>query len=260
MVWLKCPLLNMSDEKKIQDTPVEETEVGNKEFEQITDAIASEQSIPSEPADESDYGQDSNNNNLEKMILSTGIRVGTPVKTKYMIPFIVRANPEGLYILDISKTLSRIDVAAKFIGRSNISRVAVTSAREYGKTPVEKFCEFTGATGIFGRFMPGTFTNPSLPKYMEPEIVIVTDPQADQQAVLEATRAGVPVVAISNSDNVTSKVDLIIPANNRGRKALATVYWLLAREVLKKQGTIKSDSDMKVSIDDFETKLVEELP
>jgi small subunit ribosomal protein S2 len=113
---------------------------------------------------------------------------------------------------------------------------------------------------ILGRFMPGTFTNPSLPDYMEPEVVVVTDPQADQQAVIEATRAGVPVIAISNSDNVTSKVDLVIPANNRGRKALATVYWLLAREVLKKQGKIKSDSGMPVSIDDFETKLVEEIP
>jgi small subunit ribosomal protein S2 len=199
--------------------------------------------------------------NLEKMILSTGIRVGTPVKTKFMAPFIVKANPEGLYILDISKTLARVDVAAKFIGRSNIAKVAVTSAREYGKTPVEKFCEITGATRILGRFMPGTFTNPSLPDYMEPEIVVVTDPQADQQAVLEATRAGVPVIAIANSDNVTAKVDLIIPANNRGRKALATVYWLLAREVLKKQGAIKSDAEMleKASIDDFETKLVEEI-
>jgi small subunit ribosomal protein S2 len=258
MEWLKCPLLNMSNEKEIQNTPME-TEVEAKGLEETNNnETPSEQSISSEPKEDVNYSEDSNN--LEKMILSTGIRVGTPVKTKYMTPFIVRANPEGLYILDISKTLSRIDVAAKFIGRSNISRVAVTSAREYGKTPVEKFCEFTGATGIFGRFMPGTFTNPSLPKYMEPEIVIVTDPQADQQAVIEATRAGVPVIAISNSDNVTSKVDLVIPANNRGRKALATVYWLLAREVLKKQGNIKSDNDMKVSIDDFETKLIEELP
>ncbi|HEX2557322.1 MAG TPA: 30S ribosomal protein S2, partial [Nitrososphaera sp.] len=198
---------------------------------------------------------------LENMILSTGIRVGTPVKTKFMAPFILKANPEGLYILDISKTLARIDVAAKFIGRATISKVAVTSAREYGKTPVEKFCELTGATRILGRFMPGTFTNPSLPNYMEPEIVIVTDPQADQQAVIESTRAGVPVIAIANSDNVTSKVDLIIPANNRGRKALATTYWLLTREVLKKQNRIKSDSEMlKISsIDDFETKLVEEI-
>src|SRR3712207_6454686 len=113
--------------------------------------------------EESQEGQEAiETDNLEKMILSTGIRVGTPVKTKFMSPFIVKANPEGLYILDISKTLARIDVAAKFIGRANIAKVAVTSAREYGKTPVEKFCEVTGATPILGRFMPGTFTNPSL--------------------------------------------------------------------------------------------------
>jgi small subunit ribosomal protein S2 len=213
----------------------------------------------------SEFNEDENTesledpDNLEKMILSTGIRVGTPIKTKFMASFITRANPEGLYILDISKTLARIDVAAKFIGRTNIANVAVTSSREYGKTPIEKFCELTGATVIFGRFMPGTFTNPSLPKYLEPEIVIVTDPQADEQAVLEATRAGVPVIALSNSDNITSKVDLVIPTNNRGRKALATVYWLLTKEVLKKQGKIKSDSEMPLAIDDFEAKLVEEV-
>ena len=84
-------------------------------------------------------------------------------------------------------------------------------------------------------------------------------PQADQQAVLEATRAGVPVIAIANSDNVTSKVDLVIPANNRGRKALALSIGFLQEKYLKKQGTIKSDSEMKISIDDFETKLVEEI-
>jgi small subunit ribosomal protein S2 len=250
----------MSDDKEGQDMNVDAEAEDNEEFNNNNkddNGTLKEESVSTETQQDANYISESDN--LEKMILSTGIRVGTPVKTKYMTPFIVRANPEGLYILDISKTLAKIDVAAKFIGRANISRVAVTSAREYGKTPVEKFCELTGARGVFGRFMPGTFTNPSLPKYMEPEIVIVTDPQADQQAVVESTRAGVPIVAISNSDNVTSKVDLVIPANNRGRKALATVYWLLAREVLKKQGTIKSDSEMKVSIDDFETKLVEEI-
>ncbi len=224
----------------------EQTSIGNEESSSSSDVIEQSESLE-DP------------NNLEKMILSTGIRVGTPIKTKFMTSFITRANPEGLYILDISKTLARIDVAAKFIGRTNIANVAVTSAREYGKTPIEKFCELTGARGIFGRFMPGTFTNPSLPKYLEPEIVIVTDPQADEQAVLEATRAGVPVIALSNSDNITSKVDLVIPSNNRGRKALATVYWLLTKEVLKKQGKIKSDSEMPLTIDDFEAKLVEEL-
>ena len=254
----------MDSDNRIQDIDVNSsTEVGQTE--QKENEIVEKDQDPSYDTSsfspEQDLDQDhQEGDNLEKMILATGIRVGTPVKTKFMTPFIVRANPEGLYILDISKTLSRIDVAAKFISRADIARVAITSAREYGKTPVQKFCELTGAMSILGRFMPGTFTNPSLPDYMEPEVVVVTDPQADQQAVIEATRAGVPVIAISNSDNVTSKVDLVIPANNRGRKALATVYWLLAREVLKKQGKIKSDSGMPVSIDDFETKLVEEIP
>jgi len=254
----------MDSDNRIQDVDVNSsTEVGQTE--QKENEIVEKDQDPSYDTSsfspEQDLDQDhQEGDNLEKMILATGIRVGTPVKTKFMTPFIVRANPEGLYILDISKTLSRIDVAAKFISRADIARVAITSAREYGKTPVQKFCELTGAMSILGRFMPGTFTNPSLPDYMEPEVVVVTDPQADQQAVIEATRAGIPVIAISNSDNVTSKVDLVIPANNRGRKALATVYWLLAREVLKKQGKIKSDSGMPVSIDDFETKLVEEIP
>ncbi|MFQ5940637.1 MAG: 30S ribosomal protein S2 [Nitrososphaerales archaeon] len=204
---------------------------------------------------------------LEKMLLSTGIRVGTPVKTKYMTPFIVKANPEGLYILDMNKTRSRIEVAAGFIARTPLSKVAICSAREYGKTPVQKFCELTGTTPILERFMPGTFTNPLLPNYMEPALILVTDPQADQQAVIEATRAGLPVIAISNSDNVTSKVDLVIPANNRGRKALATVYWLLAKAVLGKLDKIKPKeqpidkivyNDKEYMIDDFETKLIEE--
>src|SRR5665809_92312 len=175
------------------ETPLNEAETPLNEAE----TPLNEAETPLYEKDDKDLNLESSDaENLENMILSTGIRVGTPVKTKSMSRYIVRANPEGLYILDISKTLYRIDVAAKFIGRTNITKVAITSAREYGKKPVEKFCEATGATSILGRFMPGTFTNPSLPKYMEPEIVIVTDPQADQQAVIEATRAGVPVIAI----------------------------------------------------------------
>ena len=254
----------MDYDNRIQDVDANSSTEGGQTEQKENDIVEKDQDPSYDTSSfspEQDLDQDhQEGDNLEKMILATGIRVGTPVKTKFMTPFIVRANPEGLYILDISKTLSRIDVAAKFISRADIARVAITSAREYGKTPVQKFCELTGAMSILGRFMPGTFTNPSFPDYMEPEVVVVTDPQADQQAVIEATRAGVPVIAISNSDNVTSKVDLVIPANNRGRKALATVYWLLAREVLKKQGKIKSDSGMPVSIDDFETKLVEEIP
>src|SRR3990167_11038599 len=195
---------------------------------------------------------------IKKKILSTGIRVGTAVKTKFMIPYVTQASPEGLYLMDLDITLARIQTAAKFINRVNIEDVIVCSGREYANTPIEKFCEITGATKMLGRFMPGTLTNPSLPYYIEPKLVLISDPQVDVQAITEATNAGIPVIGISNTDNITSKLDVIIPANNRGRKALATVYWLLVRQVLIERGELKEDEVMKYEIDDFETKITEE--
>ena len=192
---------------------------------------------------------------IKKKVLSTVIRVGTSVKTKFMRQYITESSPEGLYMLNIDMTLERIKTAAKFINRMDIKRVIVCSGREYANTPIEKFCEITGATMMLGRFMPGTLTNPSLPFYIEPQIMLISDPQVDSQAITEATNAGIPVIGVSNTDNLTSKLDLVIPANNRGRKALATVYWLLAREILIQKGELTEDQDMKYEIDDFETKI-----
>jgi len=195
---------------------------------------------------------------LKTKILSTGIRVGTAVKTTFMAPYITKASPEGLYLIDLDITIERIQTAAKFINREKIEDVIICSGREYANTPIEKFCELTGAVMKLGRFMPGTLTNPSLPYYIEPKLVLISDPQVDEQAIKEATNAGIPVIGIANTDNITSKVDLVIPANNRGRKALATAYWLLAREILVQKGELKDGEQMKYEIDDFETKILEE--
>jgi len=195
---------------------------------------------------------------IKKKILSTGIRVGTQVKTKFMIPFITKASPEGLYMLDLDITLEKIKTAAKFINRLGTDNLIVCSGRQYAETPIEKFCEMLGAKQLLGRFMPGTLTNPSLPYYIEPKLVFISDPQVDEQAIIEATNAGIPIIGIANTDNLTSNLDVIIPANNRGRKALATVYWLLVRQILIEKGELKENESMKYEIDDFETKITEE--
>ena len=195
--------------------------------------------------------QQTEREDVKKKILTTGIRVGTEVKTKFMIPYITQANPEGLYLFDLDITLSRIETAGRFIKKFDMEKVIVYSGRTYANTPIEKFCELTGARKMLGRFMPGTLTNPLLPYYLEPQLIIVSDPQVDAQAVNEATNAGIPVIGIANTDNVTSELDLVIPANNRGRKSLATVYWLLANEILQ------DSKAMKYEIDDFETKTAE---
>jgi small subunit ribosomal protein S2 len=170
---------------------------------------------------------------IKKKVLATGIRVGTNVKTKFMRSFINQASPEGLYMLDIDTTLARIKTAAKFVNHFDIKKIIVCSGREYANMPIEKFCELTGARMMLGRFMPGTLTNPSLPFYTEPQLILVSDPEIDRQAVIEATNAGIPVIGI------------------------ATTYWLLSREILIQKGELTESQDMKYEIDDFETKIKE---
>lgn len=192
----------------------------------------------------------------EKMRIA-GVRVGTHVKTKFMVPFITVAT-EGVYQFDLDITRQRIAAAARLINNIGASDVLVCSGREFAYSPIEKFCELVGARMKLNRFMPGTLTNPSLKHYIEPRLLVVSDPQGDEQAVIEATNAGIPVIGIANSDNITSNLDLVIPANNRGRKSLAAIFWLMARDVLVERDELRSDDSMRYEIEDFETKNIGE--
>ena len=195
---------------------------------------------------------------IKKLIERSGLRVGTNVKTKFMKAFITKTTDEGLYMLDGDMTFEKIMTSAKFINRVGAENIIVCSGRQYAGIPIEKFCEMTGAKHHLGRFMPGTLTNPSLPYYIEPKIVFISDPEVDEQALIEATNAGIPVIGLANTENITSKLDIIIPANNRGRRALATMYWLLVRQILIEKGELKENESMKYEIEDFEAKHTEE--
>jgi len=191
-------------------------------------------------------------------LLSAGVHIGTRMRTKDMDPFIYRVRADGLFVLDVKKTDERIRVAAKFLARFEPSKIVAVSGRLYGQSPVEKFCEVTGAIPIVGRFIPGMLSNPLYPKRLEPEVIILSDPKADVQAVKEAANIGVPVVALCSTDNDFSFVDLVIPTNNKGRRALAVIYWLLTRQILRERGEIPPDGDISQTIEDFEIKLTRE--
>ena len=188
-------------------------------------------------------------------LLSAGIHIGTRMKTRDMDLFIYRVRPDGLFVLDVKKTDERVRVTAKFLARFEPPKIAAVAARLYGRDPVRRFCEVTGATPIIGRFIPGLFSNPLYPDRIEPGVVIVSDPRADVQAVREASGIGIPVIALCSTDNDFSEVDLAIPTNNKGRRALAVIYWLLARQILRERGEIPPDGEMGLSVDDFEVKL-----
>jgi len=191
----------------------------------------------------------------EEVYLTSGVHIGTQQKSADMKQFIFKVRSDGLYVLDVKQTDQRIRAAAKFLSRYPPERILVVSARQYGQKPVKMFTKIIGAKVFAGRFVPGTLTNPTLPKFVEPEVLVVTDPAADQQALAEAWNVSIPVVGLCDANNETRNVDLVIPTNNKGRRALACIYWLLTREYLKQTGKLVSDEDYKLTIEDFEASL-----
>ena len=191
----------------------------------------------------------------EDVYLTSGVHIGTQQKSADMKDFIFKVRSDGLYVLDVKKTDERIRVAASFLARFDPTRILVVSARQYGQKPAKTFAKTLGSMVVAGRFIPGSLTNPVLPSFLEPEVVLVTDPAADQQALIEALGVGIPIVAICDANNETRNVDLVIPSNNKGRRALATVYWLLIREIMKARGLVKSDAEYKMTVEDFEATL-----
>lgn len=181
--------------------------------------------------------------------LAAGVHIGTQQKDNDMKDFIYRVRADGLYIIDIRKTDERIKQVAKFLVRYEPAKIFVVTSRQYGQYPAQKFADTIGALSHVGRFIPGTLTNPKLPKYVEPSVVIVTDPIGDAQVITEAVLSGMPVIALCDINNRTNNVDLVIPTNNKGRKALSMVYFLLTKEFLRQKGIVSA-----MTVEDFESE------
>ncbi len=191
----------------------------------------------------------------EDTYLTSGVHIGTQQKSQDMRSFIYKVRTDGLYVLDIKQTDERIRRGAAFLATFAPEEILVVAARQYGQKPARVFASTVGCHAFPGRFVPGTLTNPELLQYVEPKAILVTDPAADQQALKEAVDVGIPVVALCDANNETKYVDLIIPTNNKGRRALATVYWLLTREYLRARGKVKKEADFTMTIEDFEATL-----
>ncbi len=205
---------------------------------------------PKKQKKQRDQQQNSNTEYLE-----AGMQIGAMVKAPGMSRFIYKTREDGLHLFDINVVMERITLAARFLARYNPENIVVTASRVYALTPAKKFAELTKTMLITGRVLPGIFTNPNKENYVEPDAVLVSDPRNEHQAVSEASKINIPVVALVDTDNWIKNIDLIIPCNNKGRKSLAMIYFLLAREFLKAKGQIKSDEEFKYTPADFEAKI-----
>jgi len=196
----------------------------------------------------------------KQLYLSCGIHIGTKLLTGDARRFIYRQTNYGLYVIDLTKTDERLKIASKFLSKfveEGSDRVIVTSVRRYGKEPVKKFCEVLGCRAITGRFIPGSLTNPIIDTYIkDASVVVIVDPHADKVILHEAKIARIPVVSLFDTDDTLDGIDLAIPANNRGKKALGLAFYLLARQIMLELGKISSEDEFPYTLEEFTSKIV----
>jgi len=194
----------------------------------------------------------------QETYLEAGIHIGTKLKVVDMNPFIYRVRNDGLYVLDLRKIDERIRMAGKLLAKYEPGEVMVVASRTYSGNAASVFSAVTGIKVFQGRFIPGILTNVARADFVEPKILLICDPRSERQAVTEAGTMGIPIVGLCDSDNITTFIDWVIPCNNKGRRSLALIFYLLAREYMMGRGKIASYDEFQKPLAAFEAEPGEE--
>ncbi|MEM2130920.1 MAG: 30S ribosomal protein S2 [Candidatus Woesearchaeota archaeon] len=179
--------------------------------------------------------------------LKAGIHIGTKFRSKFMENFIYKTRPDGLSVLNVQKIDERIRLMANMLSKYEPKDILIVSRRENGWQAVKLFAKEIGCKFYAGRYPPGALTNPSLKTFIEAKIVVVTDSWPDRNVVMDALKIGIPVIALCDTNNQTNNIDLVVPCNNKGKKSLGLLFYIVAREYMK----LRNLGEPKTSMDEF---------
>jgi len=167
--------------------------------------------------------------------VKTGIHLGTRVITPDMKKFVYRRRADSIGVLNTSLIDEHIKKAVDFISKYSPEEIVLICKRESGWQAAVLFGKATGVKVFTKKYPAGMMTNTQLETFYEPELVIVTDPWVDRNALNDALKTGKKVVMLADTNNFIRKADHIIHCNNKGGKSLGLVYYLLARGYLGKR-------------------------
>lgn len=182
--------------------------------------------------------------------LTSGTHIGTKYKNGFSDKFVHRSRADGLKIIDTAQTDAKLKVLINLLSRYEPSEFVFMGRRENAKKPLQVLKKLMGCDIFTGRYLPGKLTNVELEDFKEYKVVIVCDPLTDKNILSEAFERGVFTVGFCDTNNKTSKLDLVIPINNKGKRSLGLALYLVAKNYLVNKGVVK-ESEFNYSIEDF---------
>ena len=165
--------------------------------------------------------------------IKCAVHLGTKVITPHMRKYVYKRRADGLSVINtvaIDKNLREaIDILVKY----EPEQIYLACKREAGWPVAKKFQETTGIKTFTKKYPPGVTTNLELEDFFEAELTIICDPWIDKNALFDTARLKKPVIALCDTNNFTTHITKLIPCNNKARKSIGCILYILAREFCK---------------------------
>jgi small subunit ribosomal protein S2 len=250
-----------------------------------------------------------------KQLLEAGVHFGhqtrrwNPKMAEYIF-----TERNGIYIIDLQKTVKKIEEAYFFIREiaMNGGDVLFVGTKKQAQDSIKEEAERSGQYYVNARWLGGMLTNfntirrrikrlkelesmeqngvfevlpkkeviklrgemEKLEKYLGgiknmerlPGAMFIVDPRKERNAILEARRLGIPIVAIVDTNCDPDEVDYVIPGNDDAIRAVKLIASKVADAVLEgRQGEQFDEEDEEVqsgeaeAIDHADSEVAEEV-
>ena len=76
--------------------------------------------------------------------------------------------------------------------------------------------------------------------------MVICDPWIDKNALFDTARLKKPVLSLCDTNNYTTHITKLIPCNNKSKKSIGCILYILTREYSKAKGL-----EFNASLEDF---------
>jgi ribosomal protein uS2 len=165
--------------------------------------------------------------------IKCAVHLGTKVITPHMRKFVYKRRADGLAVINTALIDEKLRESIDFMKKYDPKEIYIICKREAGWSAAEKFSEVTGIRAFTKKYPPGITTNLILENFFEAEMTIICDPWTDKNALVDTFKLKKPVMGLCDTNNFITGVTKIIPCNNKAKKSIGCILYILAREYCK---------------------------